>query len=153
VWTAAQSRRPRRQARGVPMQYFASFGSFTARDETQSIVLKAGQETSITGEIPVLVHLDKRHDAALAFKLTTTGTIKLTVTINDNPLLDQQFESPEPDSVMRVWHAIIHGRNLKRRNNRLNITASNGTGQVELSDFVLSYHAKHRRKPTLSARE
>lgn len=124
------------------MQNFASFGSFTARDETQSIVLKAGEETSITGEIPELVHLDKRHDAALAFKLTITGTIKLAVTINDHPLLDQQFEPPEPDSVMQVWHEIIHGRNLKRRNNRLNITASNGTGRVELSDFVLSYHAK-----------
>jgi hypothetical protein len=124
------------------MPNFASFVSFLARDEKQQIVLKAGESHSITGDIHPLEDLDKRHDGVLAFKLTTTGTVKLTIKINgNNQLVEQQF-GPDSETVTRVWHEIIDGANLKRRNNRIHIEASDGTGQVVLSDFVLSYYAK-----------
>lgn len=121
------------------MSNFASFVSFLAHDATQAVVLNAGESRTITGDIPPLDNLDKTHDAVLGFKLTTTGTVTLTIKINgNNQLVGEQF-GPDSEMVTRLWHEIIDGSNLKPQNNTINVAAGAGTGQVELSDFVLSY--------------
>jgi hypothetical protein len=124
------------------MSNFASFVSFLARDEKQQITLNSGDSQSITGDIPDLDDLDPRHDGVLAFKLTTTGPIKLTIKINgNNQIVGQDFGS-DSKTVTRVWHEIIAGANLRPQNNKIRIETSGGTGQVVLSDFVLSYRRK-----------
>jgi hypothetical protein len=128
------------------MPNFASFVSFLARDETEAVVVQPGHTQSITGDIPLLDDLDPTHNAVLAFKLTTIGTVTLTIKINGHNQLAEQKFGPDSETVTRVWHEIINKTNLKRRNT-LDITASDGTGHVELSDFVLSYRRKDPPRP------
>jgi hypothetical protein len=62
--------------------------------------------------------------------------------LNGNQLFDSCSWPPQPDSITRAWHEIVHGNNLKAPNNQLHIVADfDGTGQAALSDFVLLYHA------------
>jgi hypothetical protein len=130
------------------------FVSFAA--DTSILLRDTGpRQKTIDNEIHDLAQpphqlLDGEHDGVLAFKLTPTiptGTVNLTMQFNGTQFFDSRFGPL--DSTTRTWHEIIHVHDLHTQNNKVHIeanfadVASADTGKVtvELSDFVLSYHA------------
>jgi hypothetical protein len=99
---------------------------------------------TIESDILPLRGLDRSRDAVLAFNVKSSGSVHLTMQFNnsDNQFINNDFNSPDPDPTgPRVLQGIISGSDLKQNNNKLVITAeAQGSGYVELSDFVLSYH-------------
>ena len=133
-------------------------GMFVSFEADTPILLKDNghHEKTIDTDINDLAQpphqlLDDAHDGVLAFQVTPTiptGTVHLTMQLNGTQFFDSHFGPP--DSMTRTWHEIIHGSSLNPHNNRLHIkadfadiaSADIGKVKVQLSDFVLSYHAK-----------
>jgi hypothetical protein len=107
--------------------------------------------------IPPLTDLDPVRDAVLEFNVIATGSVHLAmaikdpahphspddqITSDDFPLFDESFEAPG-STHPQVRREVIAGRRLKREGNQKIIIAAviDGPGQVQLTDFTLTYHA------------
>jgi len=138
----------------TPMLNVPMFVSFEA-DAAVLLRDTGPHQETIDNDIHDLVNpphqrLDPDHDGVLVFRLTPTiptGTVHLTMQLNGSQFFDSSF-GPS-DSMTRTWHEIIHAHDLNPRTNKLFIKADfsgiapadTGKARVELSDFVLSYHA------------
>jgi hypothetical protein len=126
---------------GGSMPNFTEFVTFKTSSFTIPDPATSNNTITIDSDILPLRGLDRSRDAVLAFTLISSGTVKLTMKFNSGiEFISNDFNSPDSGSTgPRVLQGIISGNNLKRQGNELKITA-NGSGHVELSDFVLSYH-------------
>jgi hypothetical protein len=126
---------------GGSMPNFTEFVTFKTSSFTVPDPATGNNTKTIDSDILPLRGLDRSRDAVLAFTLISSGTVKLTMKFNSGlEFINRDFNSPDAGSTgPRVLQGIISGNELKRQGNELKITA-NGSGHVELSDFVLSYH-------------
>jgi hypothetical protein len=126
---------------GDSMPNFTEFVTFKTSSFTVPDPATSTNTKTIDSDILPLRGLDRSRDAVLAFTLIASGTVKLTMKFNSGmQFISSDFNSPDTGSPgPQVLQGIISGNDLKRQGNQLKITAD-GSGHVELSDFVLSYH-------------
>ena len=122
------------------MPSFAQFVTF--KDDGFTVPTPTGEHNYTIDTISPLADLDTDRDAVLEFSLLAQGNVHLTMTIKHNnfKFLDHNFRPPEPASP-QVWREIIAGSRLQLQGNEI-VVAVGGTGNVELSDFTLTYHAQ-----------
>ncbi len=123
------------------MRNFTEFVTFKTSSFKVPDPATADNTCTIDSDILPLRGLDRSREAVLAFTLISSGTVQLTMKFNSGKeFIKSDFNSPDPGSTgPRVLQGIVSGDDLKGQDNKLKITA-HGSGHVELSDFMLSYH-------------
>jgi hypothetical protein len=91
-----------------------------------------------------LVDLNPDRTAVVMFLVRAEGRVRLAMWFNDNTddEISVILDSSDSETV-RSFHEVLPGSHLRDGRNVLcmNITGD-GTGEVEISDVVLFYHAK-----------